>query len=411
MLEGVTNPWVCSIIYALWNLQETGEKRDYMSIASKKITVLSVFGTRPEALKMVPLVLALGESSFINSKVCVTAQHRELLDQVLVPCGVVPDYDLNIMSAGQTLTDVTSRALQGLVPVLEEVKPDILLVHGDTTTTFAAALAAFYARVRVGHVEAGLRSYDKYRPYPEEVNRMMTTSIANLHFAPTEQSRDNLLKENVPADSIFVTGNTAIDLIRHTVKNNYVFQEEDLNSAGLQEALASGKRVILMTAHRRENWGQPMENICRAVGRVVRENPDVFLVWPVHPGKSVTEPAQAILGGQERVLLTKPLDVFDMHNLMKCAYLLLTDSGGLQEESPSFDLPTIVLREVTERPEGQAAGTLTLAGVSEASIYNEATRLLGDKVAYKAMASAKNPFGDGRASERIVDAILGVLKC
>jgi UDP-N-acetylglucosamine 2-epimerase len=364
------------------------------------IKVLSVFGTRPEAIKMVPLVLAMGEHDEIDSKVCVTAQHRELLDQVLTPFNVVPDYDLNIMSVGQTLTDITTKVLLGLAPVLQDAKPDILLVHGDTTTTFAASLAAFYARVSVGHVEAGLRSYDKYRPYPEEINRKLTTAIADLYFAPTNQSRGNLLKENIPGEQIFVTGNTAIDLIRHTIKSGYRFQANALNEIDFT------KQIILMTAHRMENRGKPMENICHAVKRIVRDNPDVFLVWPVHPGKAVVEPAYAILGGEERVLLTEPLGVFDMHNLMKRTHLLLTDSGGLQEESPSFNLPTVVLREVTERPEGLAAGTLVLAGVNEENIYNEASRLLTDKAAYEKMAAVPNPFGDGNASARIIEAII-----
>jgi len=362
--------------------------------------VLSVFGTRPEALKMIPLVLAMEKHPQIESKVCVTAQHRELLDQMLKPFGITPDFDLNVMTVGQTLTDITTKVLLGLAPILEEFKPDILLVHGDTTTTFAASLAAFYAKVSVGHVEAGLRSYDKYRPYPEEINRRITTAIADLYFAPTTQSRDNLLKENIAAGLISITGNTAIDLIRYTTQDDYKFQTESLNSIDFT------KRIILMTAHRMENRGQPMENICNAAKRIVQDNPDVFLVWPVHPGLAVKEPAYRILGDQERVLLTEPLDVFDMHNLMRRAYLVLTDSGGIQEEAPSFNLPAIVMREVTERPEGLAAGTLILAGVNEDDIYDETTRLLTDAAAYKKMAAVPNPFGDGKASERIIEAVL-----
>ncbi|MCL1786951.1 MAG: UDP-N-acetylglucosamine 2-epimerase (non-hydrolyzing) [Defluviitaleaceae bacterium] len=367
------------------------------------IKVLSVFGTRPEAIKMVPLVLAMAKHPQIDSQVCVTAQHRELLDQVLTPFGVVPNYDLNIMSVGQTLTDVTTKVLQGLAPILEYAKPDILLVHGDTSTTFAAALAAFYARVSVGHVEAGLRSYDKYRPYPEEVNRKLTTAIADLYFAPTQQSKDNLLKENIPAAQIYVTGNTAIDAVNYTAKDDYQFEAEALNN------LDFTKRIILMSAHRMENRGEPMEAICRAAKRIVADHPDTVLVWPVHPGQAVKEPAHRILGNQDRVILTEPLGVFDMHNLMKRAHLMLTDSGGLQEESPSFDLPTVVLREVTERPEGLTAGTLVLAGVDEDNIVKEATRLLNDKTAYEKMAAVPNPFGDGKASERIIDAIIASL--
>jgi len=364
--------------------------------------VLSVFGTRPEAGKMIPLLLEMRENPGIVSLVCVTAQHRELLDGMLCPFNIKPDFDLNLMQAGQTLTDITARVLQGLAPVFAETMPDILLVHGDTATTFAASLAAFYARVAVGHVEAGLRSYDKFRPYPEEINRKLTTALADFHFAPTENSRQNLLKENVPAESIFVTGNTAIDMLKHTVSSR-----ENWSNPAL-EAVDFSKRMILMTAHRRENWGRPMENICNAVKQIIHDFPDTFLVWAVHPGKASHEPAHRILGNTPRILLTEPLDIFDMHNLMKHAFLLLTDSGGLQEESPAFDLPTVVLREVTERPEGLFAGTLTLAGTEESSVYAETSRLLSDRDAYEKMASAKNPFGDGRASERIIKTILGL---
>jgi len=364
------------------------------------VKVLSVFGTRPEATKMVPLVMAMNKHPEIDSKVCVTAQHRELLDQVLTPFNIKPDYDLNIMSVGQTLTDVTTKVLQGMAPILADAKPDILLVHGDTITTFAASLAAFFAKVSVGHVEAGLRTYDKYRPYPEEINRKLTTAIADLYFAPTEQSRDNLLKENIPGKTIFVTGNTALDLINYTAQDNYRFKSDALNNIDFT------KRVLIMTAHRMENRGKPIENICHAAKRVVADNPDVFLVWPVHPGKAASEPVHAILGGQDRILLLEPWCVFDMHNLMKRAYLMLTDSGGIQEEAPSFNLPTIVLREVTERPEGLLAGTMVLAGVDEDRIYNEATRLLTDRLAYDKMAAALNPYGDGKASERIIEALL-----
>jgi len=364
------------------------------------VKILSVFGTRPEATKMIPLMLEMRNHSQIESKLCVTAQHRELLDQVLTPFGIVPDYDFNIMSVGQTLADVTTKVLHGLAPVLEEFKPDILLVHGDTITTFAASLAAFFAKVSVGHVEAGLRTYDKYRPYPEEINRKLTTALSDLYFAPTQQSRENLIKENIPDNLIHVTGNTAIDLIRYTIKDNYRFQVDALNS------IDPTKRIVVMTAHRMENRGEPMQNICRAAKRIVQDNPDLLLIWPLHPGRAVVEPANDILGGQERVLLTEALDVFDMHNLMKQAHLLLTDSGGLQEESPSFDLPTVVMRELTERPEGLAAGTLVLAGVDEDKIYNEATHLLTNKAAYAKMAAVPNPFGDGNASQRIVEAIL-----
>lgn len=373
---------------------------------SEKIRVLSVFGTRPEATKMVPLLLEMREDLRIESLVCVTAQHRELLDGVLQPFKITPDFDLNIMTAGQTLTDITTRVLQGLAPILAEVAPDILLIHGDTTTTFAASLAAFYARVPIGHVEAGLRSFDKYKPYPEEINRKLTTALADLYFAPTELSRENLLRESIPAEAIYVTGNTAIDMIKHTVSESRRFSEPALNDVDFNKH----KRVILMTAHRMENRGQPMQNICNAVKRLVNDFADTFLIWPVHPGAAVREPAYSILGEAERVLLTEPLDIFDMHNLMSRANLLLTDSGGLQEESPSFNLPTIVLREVTERPEGLTAGTLILAGVEEESIYKEASRLLTNSEAYKKMSNAQNPFGDGNASKRIVEAIINRTK-
>jgi UDP-N-acetylglucosamine 2-epimerase (non-hydrolysing) len=363
--------------------------------------ILSVFGTRPEALKMLPIILKLKECD-IEAEVCVTAQHRRLLDQVLIPFGVQPEYDLNIMQAGQTLHDVTTRVLTGLAPILEKAQPDVLLVHGDTTTTFAAALAAFYAQVRVGHVEAGLRSYDKYRPFPEEINRCLTTQLADLHFAPTEISRDNLLREGVCQSKIFVTGNTAIDLVAHTTREGHIFAEPKLNN------LSTTRRLVLMTAHRRENWGQPMRNICNAVKRLAQTH-DITIVWPVHPGAAVSEPANEILGECENVILVPPMDIFDMHNLMRRAHLLLTDSGGIQEEAPSMNLPTIVLREVTERPEGLAAGTLILVGNDENRIYNETTRLLNNKDAYEKMATASNPFGDGNAAGRIIKAIQGAL--
>ena len=348
---------------------------------------------------MVPLVLALKAAPGIESHLCVTAQHRELLDQVLNPMNIKPDHDLNIMTIGQSLADVTTRVLAGLAPILTQVKPDLLLVHGDTITTFASSLAAFFAKIDVGHVEAGLRTYDKYRPFPEEVNRKLVTAIADMYFAPTELARENLLKENIPDKAIHVTGNTGLDFLRYTVKDNYLYECEALNQ------LDFNKRVILMTAHRSENLGQPMEAICRAVKRLVDHHPDTILVWPVHPNKLVTETAYRLLSGHERILLTQATSAFDTHNLMKHAYLLLTDSGGLQEESPAFDLPTVVLREVTERPEGLQAGTLVLAGVDEQNIYNHANKLLTDPAAYKKMAEAPNPFGDGYASERIVTAI------
>ena len=348
---------------------------------------------------MVPLFFALKAEGSFNVSLCVTAQHRELLDQVLKPFGIEPDFDLNIMQAGQTLTDINARVLYGMAPIIEGFSPDMLLVHGDTTTTFAASLAAFYQRVKIGHVEAGLRSFDKYRPYPEEINRKLTTALADFHFAPTEVSRRNLLNENVPDKKIFVTGNTAIDFLRYTVDKNRRFSLEMLNE------LDFSKRLILLTAHRRENWGRPLEQICRAVLRVVNENPDTLLVCPVHPGEAVREAVSKHLHNHSRIVLTEPLDVFDMHNLMSRALLLLTDSGGLQEEAPSFDLPVIVLREVTERPEGKDAGTLVLAGVEEESIYANTINLMTNKEIYDTMAQTHNPFGDGKASERILEVI------
>jgi len=372
---------------------------------AEKIKILSVFGTRPEATKMVPLVLAMQDEPEIESYVCVTAQHRELLDQMLTPFNIKPDYDLNIMTEGQSLADVTSRVLAGLAPILKEVAPDILLVHGDTITTFASSLAAFFAKISVGHVEAGLRTYDKYRPYPEEVNRKLVTAVADLYFAPTQQSRENLLKENVPDKAIYVTGNTAVDFLKYVVADNYRYKCEPLNS------LPTDKRIILMTSHRQENLGQPLENICRAVRRLVDYFADTMLVWPVHPNKAVQEPAHRLLSNHERILLTPAIGPFDMINMMKRSHMLLTDSGGLQEEAPAFDLPVLVLREVTERPEGLTAGTLALAGTNEDTIYNHAAKLLTDKALYQKMANAPNPFGDGQASARIISAIKEQIKC
>ncbi|MCL2189058.1 MAG: UDP-N-acetylglucosamine 2-epimerase (non-hydrolyzing) [Defluviitaleaceae bacterium] len=376
------------------------------------VKVLTVFGTRAEANKMIPLVLALQEraqsgnanpvdSLQVVSHVCVTAQHRELLDQSLAPFGVVPDVDLNIMTAGQNQGDVTGRILARLAPVLEEYKPDIVLVHGDTTTTFAAALAAFHAKVAVGHVEAGLRTYDKFRPYPEEMNRKLTTALADLHFAPTALAREYLLKENVPADRIFVTGNTAVDMLAHTTKENYKLE----NTAA--DAFATGDRVILMTVHRRENFGAPMDAICRAVARIATDFPTVRIIWPMHPNGAGKVESQAHLAHLPNVLLTQATNLQDTHNLMKRSYLILSDSGGIQEEAPSFNVPVVVLRETTERPEGLTVGTLVLAGVAEENIYNESARLLTDASAHKKMATVANPFGDGAASERIVDAVVG----
>ena len=366
-----------------------------------KIKVMSVFGTRPEAIKMAPLVKALDKEPKTESIVCVTAQHREMLDQVLEDFKIVPDYDLNIMKAGQTLEDITVRALTGIGEVIREVKPDIVLVHGDTSTTFAASLASYYNQTKVGHVEAGLRTYDKYQPFPEEMNRRLTGAIADLHFSPTTMAKENLLKENIDENGIFITGNTAIDALKTTIDDSYVFTVDELNKIDFKN-----KRVITITAHRRENLGEPLKNICRAFRRIADDYEDVEMVYAVHKNPAVSNTVHEILGGHERIHLLDPLDLRDMHNLMNRSYLVMTDSGGLQEEVPSMGKPVLVLRNVTERPEGVEAGTLKLAGTDENTVYGMAKQLLDDKEEYRKMAVAKNPFGDGNASERIVGAIL-----
>lgn len=366
-----------------------------------RIKVMSVFGTRPEAIKMAPLVKELEKTPEIESIVCVTAQHREMLDQVLEIFGLHPQYDLNIMQARQTLAGITTRALTGLEEVMGKEKPDIVLVHGDTSTTFAGALAAYYNQIKVGHVEAGLRTYDKYQPFPEEMNRRLTGALTDLHFAPTPLAKEHLLKENISEDGIFITGNTVIDALAHTIEADYTFTVDELNKIDFK-----GKRVIAMTAHRRENLGEPLRNICRAVKRLVEEYPDVEVVYAVHKNPAVVEPVHEILGGNDRIHLTDPLDLKDMHNLMCRSFFVMTDSGGLQEEVPSMGKPVLVLRNVTERPEGVEAGTLKLAGTEEDAIYRMAKELLDDNEEYEKMAQAKNPFGDGQASRRIVESIL-----
>lgn len=366
-----------------------------------KIKVMSVFGTRPEAIKMAPLVKELEKTPEIESIVCVTAQHREMLDQVLEIFDLHPQYDLNIMQARQTLAGITTRALTGLEEVMGKEKPDIVLVHGDTSTTFAGALAAYYNQVKVGHVEAGLRTYDKYQPFPEEMNRRLTGALTDLHFAPTPLAKEHLLKENIAEDGIFITGNTVIDALAHTIEEDYTFTVDELNKIDFK-----GKRIIAMTAHRRENLGEPLRNICRAVKRLVEEYPDVEVVYAVHKNPAVVEPVHEILGGNDRIHLTDPLDLKDMHNLMCRSFFVMTDSGGLQEEVPSMGKPVLVLRNVTERPEGVEAGTLKLAGTEEDVIYRMAKELLDDQEEYEKMAQAKNPFGDGQASRRIVESIL-----
>ena len=362
------------------------------------IKVMSIFGTRPEAIKMAPLVKELERRKEIESIVCVTAQHREMLDQVLNTFDIKPDYDLNIMKQGQSLADVTTRALVGLEEVIKEVKPNIVLVHGDTTTTFAGALAAFYNQVAIGHVEAGLRTYDKYSPYPEEMNRQMVDRLSDMYFAPTEISKNNLLKENIDESKIYITGNTAIDAMSTTVDENYTHPELDWINAG--------ERMILLTAHRRENLGEPMRHIFRAIKRVVDEFSDVKVIYPIHMNPKVREVANEVFGDADRVKLIEPLEVFDFHNFQNKSYIILTDSGGIQEEAPSLGKPVLVLRDTTERPEGIKAGTLKLVGTDEDVIYEETKKLLLDKKEYEKMSKASNPYGDGHASERIVDAII-----
>lgn len=365
-----------------------------------KIKVLSIFGTRPEAIKMAPLVKELEKEPQIESYVCVTAQHREMLDQVLQIFDIKPDYDLDIMQQRQNLANITTKALDGLYQVINELKPDIILVHGDTSTTFIGALAAFYNKISVGHVEAGLRTYDKYSPYPEEMNRVLTGNIAEMHFAPTIRNKENLMKENI-TEGIYITGNTVIDAINHTVKLDYIFKNSQLKDIDF-----SNGKYILMTAHRRENLGKPLENICRAVKRLVQDFANLNIIYPVHLNPKVRGIVNSILGETERIHLIDPVDVQDMHNLMDRCYMVMSDSGGLQEEAPSLGKPVLVLRTETERPEAVEAGTVKLAGVIEDDIYNIASELLISKDSYQTMAKAVNPYGDGKASERIVQAIL-----
>lgn len=356
-----------------------------------------VFGTRPEAIKMAPLALELAKrSDQFESIIAVTAQHRQMLDQVLDIFGLTPDYDLDIMKEGQTLAQITTAALNGLDDVMKALKPDIVLVHGDTSTTFAASLAAFYNRIIVGHVEAGLRTWDKYSPFPEEMNRQLTGVLADLHFSPTEKAKNNLLGEGKAAEQIFVTGNTAIDALQSTVKKEYEHE--------LLTELGSG-RLLLVTAHRRENLGENMRQMFRAIKRIVDEYDDVQVIYPVHLNPLVKQMAEEILGDNRRIKLIAPLSVVDFHNILARSYLILTDSGGIQEEAPSLGVPVLVLRDTTERPEGIEAGTLKLAGTSEEDIYSLASNLLTDKSLYDEMAGAKNPYGDGKAAERIANHI------
>lgn len=361
------------------------------------IKVMTIFGTRPEAIKMAPLVKELKKRKEIECIVCVTAQHRQMLDQVLKTFEIVPDYDLDIMKQGQTLSDITARVLAGLETVIQEVKPNIILVHGDTTTTFAGALAAYYNQVDIGHVEAGLRTWNKYSPYPEEMNRQMVGVLADMHFAPTENSKNSLLKEGKKPENIYVTGNTAIDALATTVRDTYANPVLDW---------AKDSRMILITAHRRENLGEPMRGMFRAIRRIVEEYPDVKAVYPVHLNPKVREVAKDVLGNNENIKLIDPLEVIDFHNFIANSYLILTDSGGIQEEAPSLGKPVLVLRDTTERPEGIAAGTLKLAGTEEETIYRLTKELLEDQEEYAKMSKASNPYGDGKASIRIADAIV-----
>ncbi|MBF0842927.1 UDP-N-acetylglucosamine 2-epimerase (non-hydrolyzing) [Staphylococcus lentus] len=358
--------------------------------------IMTIFGTRPEAIKMAPLVSELKNDPELQPIVVVTAQHREMLDSVLETFDITPDYDLNIMKQGQTLSEVTSRVLGGLESVIQEAKPDMILVHGDTTTTFAGSLAAFYNEVAIGHVEAGLRTWNKYSPFPEEMNRQMTGVLADLHFSPTDQSKHNLLQENKKDESIVVTGNTAIDALSTTVSENY--ESEIINRH-------KDKRIVLLTAHRRENIGKPMENIFKAVRRIVEEHEDVVVVYPMHKNPKVRDIAGQLLSDHNRIELIEPLEVIDFHNFAANSHLILTDSGGVQEEAPSLGKPVLVLRDTTERPEGVEAGTLKLVGVEEENVYNETKKLLNDQSSYESMSIAQNPYGDGLASKRICENI------
>ena len=368
----------------------------------KKLRIMTVFGTRPEAIKMCPLVLEMRKyTDYIEPIVAVTAQHREMLDQVLRLFAINPDYDLNIMTSGQTLYDVTVRALLGLKDVIAAAKPHLILVHGDTTTTFAGSLAAYYAQIELGHVEAGLRTGNKFSPYPEEMNRKLTGSLADYHFAPTAVSRDNLLRENVPGDHIFVTGNTVIDALNTTVQKDFAFTDPVIH-----EALGSGKRLILMTTHRRENLGEPMRQVYRALKTVLEQHPDTAAIFPVHRNPKVREVVQAELAVIDRVYLTEPMDYEPFANLMNRADIVLTDSGGIQEEAPALGKPVLVLRDTTERPEAVTAGTVRLTGTGYEAVREETSRLLDDPAYYRSMAEAVNPYGDGRACERIVRAVL-----
>ncbi|OHR55418.1 non-hydrolyzing UDP-N-acetylglucosamine 2-epimerase [Staphylococcus sp. HMSC061G12] len=358
--------------------------------------IMTIFGTRPEAIKMAPLVNQLKHEEALEPVVVVTAQHREMLDAVLETFDIQPDYDLNIMKAGQTLSDITSRVLKGLEAIIQQEKPDMILVHGDTMTAFASGLAAFYNQVAIGHVEAGLRTWNKYSPYPEEMNRQMISCLSDIHFAPTKQAKANLLKENIPSAKVVITGNTAIDAMNTTIQKDYHSEVMKRHK---------DKRVILLTAHRRENLGEPMAHIFSAARRLVEAHEDVVLVYPMHKNPKVREIAQQYLSDHDRIELIEPLDVVDFHNFAHQSYLILTDSGGIQEEAPSLGKPVLVLRDTTERPEGVEAGTLKLTGTDEEDVYREAELLLTNKALYQQMSETANPYGDGKASKRICDNI------
>ena len=366
--------------------------------------IITIFGTRPEAIKMAPLIKELEKRVGINSKVCITAQHREMLDQVLSYFKIKPDFDLNIMKSGQTLSEITSRVLIGLESIFKEEKPDMILVHGDTSTTFAAALEAFYHGIKVGHVEAGLRSFNKNFPFPEEMNRRLTGTIADLNFAPTKVSKNNLLREGVNEGSIFITGNTVIDAMNHTIDKNYIFENNELN------LIDFNKKIIMITAHRRENWGVGINNICTALLKLLEDNKDVELIYLVHLNPKVKDIVYKRLGNNKRIHLLNPLDTKETHNLMKRCFMIMTDSGGLQEEAPHLGKPVLVFRDVTERPEALAYGTVKLVGCNIDKIIIEANKLLSSEEAYIKMSKAINPYGDGKASLRIVNIIENYFK-
>lgn len=366
-----------------------------------KVRVMAVFGTRPEAIKMCPLVLEMQKYENIEPVVCVTAQHREMLDQVLDIFGIKPDYDLDIMKTRQSLAGITTRVLEGMEEVFKKERPDIVLVHGDTSTSFVAALAAFYEQIPVGHVEAGLRTYDIYSPFPEEMNRQLTGRIAKLHFSPTQRNYDNLIKENINSEKIYITGNTVIDALKTTVKDDYEFENEFLRNIDFEN-----RRVIVVTAHRRENLGEPLRNICTAIAEIIDEYEDTEVIYPVHLNPAVREVAWEILGDKDRVHLIDPLDVMELHNAIARSFMVMTDSGGIQEEAPALAKPVLVLRRETERPEAVSAGTVKIAGVDKDVIKTLAKELLDSPDEYNKMAQAANPYGDGDASRRTCEAIL-----